>query len=217
LVNFQNGKMNVIKFSNFNLLDFPSKKDNNGVKRRSSMRDVSEENIRKTPSGEVSQSLVEMFSNSTPGAYATFSGGFTKKKKRSAISESQKEIPKEPKETPPLKEAKSMRALTDKKSLKFFNFVKKDRPLSVWFAPEVFSKQLFSKENDIWSFGLLIYMLVKLKRPYEDLSFSEATKQILAGPPKFGDKKKSFLWNLQNLYESRYDEKNSIQCSSSYD
>jgi len=139
LVNFQNGKMNVIKFSNFNLLDFPSKKDSNSVKRRSSMRDVTDDNIRKTPSGEVSQSLVEMFSNSTPGAYATFSGGFTKKKKRSAISESQKEIQKDPpqKETP-LKEAKSMRALTEKKSLKFFNFVKKDTSFCLVCSRSIF-------------------------------------------------------------------------------
>lgn len=55
-----------------------------------------------------------------------------------------------------------------------------------WIAPEVIEGGKYSKEVDVYAFGLVLYELISCKLPFQEISFnSQVEKKVLAGarPP----------------------------------
>eukprot|EP01118_Nematostelium_gracile_P011313 TRINITY_DN3992_c0_g1_i1.p1 TRINITY_DN3992_c0_g1~~TRINITY_DN3992_c0_g1_i1.p1 ORF type:complete len:274 (-),score=68.83 TRINITY_DN3992_c0_g1_i1:28-771(-) len=53
---------------------------------------------------------------------------------------------------------------------------RKDLPIR-WSAPEVLSKHELSKASDVWSYGVTIWEIVELKKPYHEVLSNEDVKR----------------------------------------
>lgn len=48
-----------------------------------------------------------------------------------------------------------------------------------WNAPEIFNKSSFSKESDVWSFGVLMWEIASRQQPYKNLSNAQVIQLVL--------------------------------------